>query len=123
MKYLSLIAISGLTLFTAGCVIVDADVKDELDYRYSDNAERVYSADISDAEISIRVAASGCTTKEFFDADIDHMGGESFSIEFERERRDYCKMEQPNGEKLTYSFAELGLPDGAKVTLKNPVGR
>ena len=122
MKSLALFGAAGLTLLSAGCVIVDADV-DEHRMRYSEDAERFYAADIADNEISIRVAASGSTTKEFFDVDIDHQGGDTFEIEFERERRDFCKMNQPNGEKLTYSFAELGLPDGAKIILKNPVGR
>ena len=122
MKYLTLTAFAGLSMMTAGCVIVDADV-DELDARYSHDAERVYSAKIEDNTITLRVAASGCTTKEFFDTDVDRLGENKFEVEFEREKRDYCKMMQPNGEKLTWSFAELGLPDGATVILKNPVGR
>lgn len=122
MKFLTMTAFAGLALTTAGCVIVDADV-DEFDARYSRDAERLYSAKISEDTITIRVAASGCTTKEFFDVDIDHEGGDTFSVEFERQRRDYCKMMQPDGEKLTWSFSELGLPAGAKVILENPVGR
>ena len=116
----ALIACAGVSL--AGCVIVDADV-DESDFRYSSDAERLYSADIMDDSISIRVAASGCTTKDFFEVDIDHRGKDKFSVEFERTRRDYCRMSQPNGEKLTYSFSELGLPAGAEIILENPVGR
>jgi hypothetical protein len=124
MKFLVLAAIAGLSLTTAGCIIVDADThKDDWDLSYSSDAERVYSADITDTDITIRVAASGCTTKDFFEADVDHHGGDKFTVEFERERRDYCKMMQPEGAELTYSFGELGIPDGAELTLRNPVGR
>jgi hypothetical protein len=122
MKTLTFTAFATLTLFTAGCVIVDADVKD-LEARYSSDAERVYSAKIEDNTIAIRVAASGCTTKEFFEVDVDRKTDTRFEVEFERKRRDYCKMMQENGELLTWSFSELGLPDGATVSLVNPVGR
>lgn len=123
MKFAMLAAISGVALLTTGCVIVDADVEDDWEHNYSSSAERVYSADISDNSITVRVAASGCTTKEFFDVDVDREGSNSFSVELDRERRDYCEMHQPNGEKLSWSFSELGIPDGAIVTLENPVGR
>lgn len=124
MKILTMTAFAGLALTTAGCIIVDADLDEQHKSRFSDTAaERVYSADISENSITIRVAASGCTTKEYFDVDIDHEGGEKFTIEFERVRRDYCKMMQPDGEKLTWTYTELGLPAGSKVSLENPVGR
>lgn len=122
MKTLTVAALAPLALITAGCVIVDADVKD-LDARYSSDAERVYSAVIEDNTITLRVAASGCTTKEFFDVDVDRKGENKFEVEFERNKRDYCKMLQENGEKLTWSFSEIGLPDDATVILINPVGR
>ena len=69
MKLIALAAIAGLSFTTAGCIIVDADTdRDDWDMSYSSDAERVYSADITDSEITIRVAASGCTTKDFFDS-------------------------------------------------------
>lgn len=123
MKALTLTAIAGLALTVSGCVIIDADDHDTGMHYSSSAAERVYSADIGADSITLRVAASGCTTKEFFEPEIDHRGGETFKIEFERVRRDYCKMMQPEGEKLTWSFSELGLPAGAEVILENPVGR
>lgn len=123
MKALALTAIAGLALTVSGCVIIDADDHD-FDTRYSSSsAERVYSADIGADSITLRVAASGCTTKEFFEPDVGHSGDDEFTVEFERVRRDYCKMLQPEGEKLTWSFSELGLPAGAEVILENPVGR
>ncbi len=124
MTRIAIAALAGLSAtMLAGCVIVDADV-DDVKARYSnEHAERVYSADIGNDQITLRVAASGCTTKEFFDVDVDHEGDDVFSVEFERERRDYCKMMQPDGEKLTWSFGELGIPSGATVILENPVGR
>lgn len=123
MKLLAIAAISGLALTAAGCVVIDADSHEDWDTSYSSSAERVYSADITDNQIAVRVAASGCTNKDFFDVDVDRRGDNTFSVELERERRDYCKMMQPNGEELVWSFSELGIPDGATVTLQNPVGR
>lgn len=123
MKLIALAAISGLALVTAGCVVIDADSHEDWETSYSSNAERVYSADFSDDRIAVRVAASGCTNKDFFDVDVDRKGDNTFSIELERERRDYCEMHQPNGEELVWTFSELGIPAGATVTLRNPVGR
>lgn len=123
MKILTLAALSGMLLATAGCVVIDADSHEDWDASFSSGAERLYSADISNNEISVRVAASGCTTKDFFDVDVDHEGGNRFEIELDRERRDYCEMLQQDGERLTWTFSELGIPNGAKVILRNPVGR
>lgn len=123
MKLIALSAIAGAALITTGCVVIDADSNGDWDTSYSSSSERVYSANISDNQIAVRVAASGCTNKDFFDLDVDHRGDSKFSVELERERRDYCKMMQPNGEELVWSFSELGIPDGATVTLRNPVGR
>ncbi|MAK60687.1 MAG: hypothetical protein CMK09_06885 [Ponticaulis sp.] len=116
-------SVSGLLLTMGGCIMVNADGDGDWDMEYSNSSERVYSADITDGEIAVRVAASGCTTKEFFDVDVDREDGNRFTIELDRERRDYCEMHQPNGETLTWTFSELGIPEGAKVTLLNPVGR
>ena len=122
MKFLSIAAAVALTTVAAGCVIVDADVDDH-NMRYSSGAERVYAADISDDAITLRVAASGCTSKDFFEVDIDHRGDSDFAVEFDRTRRDYCEMFQPDGETLTWTFSELGIPAGATIILENPVGR
>lgn len=122
MKLILPVLAVSLTALLAGCVIIDAE-RNDMTARYSGDAERVYSANIGADAITLRVAASGCTTKEFFNADIDHLGGEKFSVEFERTRRDYCKMLQPEGETLSWSFSELGLPAGAVIVLENPVGR
>lgn len=124
MKALGLFAATALAATTAGCVIVDAEVDgDNYNPRYSKDAERVYSASIDENSITINVAASGCTNEAFFEPEIDHKGDDVFAVEFVRQRRDYCKMLQPNGEKLTYSFSSLGLPAGAQVMLVNPVGK
>ncbi|MAP94351.1 MAG: hypothetical protein CMK07_05310 [Ponticaulis sp.] len=123
MKFPALLAIAGLTAVLAGCVIIDADSDDDWDASYSSDGERVYSADITDTGLTVRVAASGCTSKDFFDVDVDKKDDDTFTVELNRERRDYCKMMQPEGERLSWSFAELGIPDGATVLLRNPVGR
>lgn len=121
MKLFTLAAISGVALLSAGCVVIDADTDGDWDHHFSD--DRLYSANITEDAVIIRVPASGCTSKESFSVDVDREGNNTFVVEFDREREDYCRMLQPEGEELVYTFSELGIPTGASVVIENPVGR
>ncbi len=117
----------GATVMFAGlasaCVIVDADVQ-EADWARTSGG-LLYGAEVSvrgPSEISIVAHSNGCTQKEDFGADVDRDDGR-YRVRFERRRDDNCKALVAEGRRMTWSFAELGIPDGAPVTVANRVGR
>jgi hypothetical protein len=66
--------------------------------------------------------SNGCTQKEDFGAEVDRNDGR-YRVRFERHRPDNCKAFVPEGRRMSWSFAELGIPEGAQVTIANRVGR
>ena len=124
MHKLGFIAATGLAAaLLSGCVIVDADVR-ESSWGHGDLGY-LYGAEVSgrDAEITITARSNGCTQKEDFDFIVRHRGDDEFDVGFRREREDNCKALVPDGRRMTWSFAELGIPRNARVMILNPVGR
>ena len=125
MHKLGYIAVSGIAAaMLSGCVIVDADVRESewgarCDFGY------LYGAEVSgrDPEITIIARSNGCTEKGDFDFVVRDRGDDEFDVGFRRERQDNCKALVPEGRRMTWSFAELGIPRQARVMILNPVGR
>lgn len=120
MKLGAAAAFAGLA---SGCVIVDADVQESAWGRMGGGL--LYGAEVSvrgPSEISIVAHSNGCTQKEDFRPDVDRDDGR-YRVRFERRRDDNCRALVPEGRRMTWSFAELGIPDGAQVTIANRVGR
>jgi hypothetical protein len=106
----------------SGCLIVDADVRAT---DWGDSGGLLYGAEVSvrgPAEISVVAHSNGCTQKEDFSVSVDRDDGRH-RVRFERDRPDNCKAFVPEGKRMTWSFAELGIPEGAQVTIVNRVGR
>ncbi len=107
-----------------GCLIVDADVRESDWSGFSGGL--LYGAEVSvraPGEVSIVARSNGCTQKEHFRADVDRQDGNSYRVRFERVQEDNCKALVPEGKRMTWSFAELGVPQDARVTVGNRVGR
>lgn len=124
MTKLSLIAATGFAAaLLSGCVIVDADVRDS-GWDRGDYGN-LYGAEVSPlaGEVTIVARSNGCTQKEDFRFNIHNRGEDTFDIGFRRERPDNCKALVPDGRRMTWSYAELGLPRNASVHILNPVGR
>lgn len=51
------------------------------------------------------------------------VGEDTFDVGFNREHPDNCKALVPEGRRMTWTFAELGVPRNASVHIINPVGR
>jgi hypothetical protein len=125
MQKIVLAAVSGIAMAMAsGCVIVDADVR-ESDWGARGDFGYLYGAEISirDPEITITAHSNGCTQKEDFDFVVRDRDDDEFEVGFRRERADNCKALMPEGRRMTWSFAELGLPRNARVMIINRVGR
>lgn len=124
MHKLGLMIAGGLaaTMLSA-CVIVDADVR-ESDWGRG-GFGYLYGAEVSerDSEVTIIARSNGCTQKEDFDFVVRDRGDDEFDVGFRRDRPDNCKALVPDGRRMTWSFAELGIPRNARVMILNPVGR
>ena len=125
MHKLGYIAVSGIAAaMLSGCVIVDADVR-ESEWGARGDFGYLYGAEVSgrDPEITIIARSNGCTEKGDFDFVVRDRGDDEFDVRFRRERQDNCKALVPEGRRMTWSFAELGIPRQARVMILNPVGR
>ena len=125
MHKLGYIAVSGIAAARlSGCVIVDADVR-ESEWGARGDFGYLYGAEVSgrDPEITIIARSNGCTEKGDFDFVVRDRGDDEFDVGFRRERQDNCKALVPEGRRMTWSFAELGIPRQARVMILNPVGR
>lgn len=119
------LAVAAMCASLSGCLIVDADVRDN-SFDVGGGYPRMLGAEIGvmDPTISITAPSNGCTEKVQFTPSIDHDDDDnSFAIGFRRNTQDRCKALVPEGKRLTWSYAELGIPAGAKVTILNRVGR
>ncbi|MES2033767.1 MAG: hypothetical protein V4466_06305 [Pseudomonadota bacterium] len=81
--------------------------------------EPLLGARVDADALTIRVASSGCTTKDGFAFFVERRY-RRVAVAFGRKRLDVCRA-APTAIDLTWSFAELGLPKGAVVTVVNPL--
>ncbi|MEQ9314199.1 MAG: hypothetical protein RLN72_00010 [Henriciella sp.] len=110
-------------LTLSGCVIaVDADDDVHSNWDMHHDYSALKGADIGPDFVMARVSSNGCTTKDFIGTDVRKTGDDSFSVGFYREKADYCRAMLPEGVALTWTFAELGIPQGAEVNIRNSVG-
>ncbi len=111
----------GAALFLGGCVIVDADEHVRADWDGHRSYGELMGADVANNTVTARVTTNGCTTKDFIGVDVDKTGDNRFSVGFYRERQDYCEAYMPEGVALSWTFAELGIPEGAAVRIRNDI--
>lgn len=121
---LSLAPVAGIALLAlSGCVVIDAD-ETQLgsDWDHGHEYGVLKGADVSADTVTVRVSSNGCTAKDFIGADVRRLDEDRFSVGFYRQKQDYCRAHMPDGVALTWGFAELGIPAGAEVKIRNPVG-
>ncbi len=125
MTKLGMFAVAGAAAaMLGGCVIVDADVR-ESDWDGGGDFGYLYGAEVSPRgpEVTINVHSNGCTRKEDFRFVVRDRGDNDYAVGFRREKPDHCKALVIDGYRMTWTFAELGLPRDAGVRIINPVGR
>ena len=115
-------ALAGVTL--SGCIVVDADVR-KSHWDHDDDFGYVLGAEVSTRgpEVMIIAHSNGCTEKQDFATVVRDRGDDKFAVGFRRIKDDNCKALVPDGRRMSWSFAELGIPRNSRVTLMNPVGR
>jgi len=123
-KTMGVAAVAAMSLMLGGCLVVDADVV-ESHWGPDGGFGYVLGADVNPRgpDLSITAVSNGCTRKEHFEPTVRGRGDDRFDIGFRRTTQDNCKALMPEGQRMTWSFAELGIPPNARVMILNPVGR
>ncbi len=118
------LAAAGLAgVMLSGCIMVDADVRES---RWDDDDfGGLLGAEVSarGPEVMIIAHSNGCTDKQDFVPVVRDRGNDRFDVGFRRIKDDRCKALVPDGRRMSWSFAELGVPRDARVFLMNRVGR
>lgn len=81
--------------------------------------EPVHAAVIARNQAAFWVSSNGCTAK----ADIQPVVRESSDgpiITLRRIKEDHCREVRPEGIEMRWSFEELGLADGSRLSVENP---
>ncbi len=121
-----LMATASLALLAGGCVISidnDEDPDFAMGFDGGDRWASVYGADFTGEALTVIVSDNGCTTRAFFEPEIRQASAGAFDVGLRRVRRDFCGEDNPDGAALTWTYAELGLPAGAQVSLLNKIRR
>jgi hypothetical protein len=103
---------------TAGavCLILAADARSE-----QATLAEVLAFEPTQAGISVTVPTGGCTKKADFEVNSRQPVPGTAQVEFKRLKPDACKGNFPDGIKLTFSWDDLKLPAGTKLTVANPM--
>jgi hypothetical protein len=81
----------------------------------------IMAVEPTDAGVNVTVSTGGCTKKADFQVSAQPAPQGAAKVEFRRLKSDWCKGNFPDGIKLTFTWDDLKLPAGTKLTLANPV--
>ena len=120
-----MIIVSALTL--GGCVVAIGGDEDGYSTSYTSHSGpgfgSVYAADVNANSVSFTVRDNGCTDATFFDVDVRKTDTKAFDVGVRRTREDYCETYNESGTTISWTFRELGIPDGAEISILNGVRR
>jgi hypothetical protein len=112
----------------AGCVIAIGGDGDDGETHWSGDRGGRYETLLAvevraqASEVILTASSNGCTREASFRTDVNRERG-VYQIGFRRTERDLCRALMPEGARLVWTYAQLGVPDGATVAILNPVGR
>ncbi|KQW82272.1 hypothetical protein [Brevundimonas sp. Root1279] len=81
--------------------------------------EPVHAAAIAQNEAVFWVSSNGCTAKADL-TPIIRRGGDGAVISLRRIKEDLCRDPKPEGVEMRWTFQEMGLEPGARVSVENP---
>lgn len=126
MKSSYMIVSAAAALSLGGCVVAIGGDGDGHSVHYTADSKgygSVYAADVTAKTVSFVVRDNGCTDESFFDLDVRKTGENTFSVGLQRSREDYCEAYKASGKRVSWSLRELGVPDGAQISVLNGVRR
>ena len=120
MKRTIVIATGGLalTLALSGCALFGPDAPTRT-AAMPGQLEPIHAAAITRDLAVFWVSSNGCTDKSDLTPIVDHIGAAS-TITLRRIEQDDCETPIADGVEVIWSFEELGLIPGSRVSVNNP---
>ena len=122
MRSFIVVAALGLIPTLAGCAMVERLVPQRQAIAAADlpgQVEPIHAAAIADDQAVFWVSSNGCTRKDDL-TPVVRPDRDGAVITLRRVREDSCQEPRPEGVQVSWSFQELGLESGARVTVENP---
>ena len=116
IRTLALIAAAALA--TSGCALFRQDAPGQT-VAMPGQLEPIHAAAITGDLAVFWVSSNGCTDKSDLRPIVDHTGADS-TITLRRIEQDDCETPIADGIELIWSFEELGLTPGSRVSVNNP---
>jgi hypothetical protein len=88
-----------------------------------DEPFELISAQVTPQGVQVAVPTGGCTEKRDIQFTVEKIAPDVASIRFTRLVPDDCKGSFPEGQPLSYNWAELGLTPHVAIRFVNPVRR
>lgn len=81
--------------------------------------EPIHAAAIGQDQAVFWVSSNGCTSKDDLTA-VVRRSRDASVITLRRIKEDHCETVQPQGVEMRWSFEELGIEPGGRVSVENP---
>jgi len=114
----SIAAAAMLALATSGCAMFQQDAP-VVTAAMPGQLEPIHAAAITRDQAVFWVSSNGCTDKDDLTPVVDHIGDAS-TITLRRIDEDRCDHPLADGVEIQWSFEELGLAPGSRVSVNNP---
>lgn len=113
-------AVAGLALLLSACALLrPADQPAAALADLPGQMEPVHAAVIAQNQAVFWVTSNGCTAKNDLTPVVRRSHGETV-ITLRRIKEDLCTVPVRDGLEVRWTFEEMGLPDGARVSIENP---
>lgn len=117
---ITLAAVLALASLTAACGTVQGLFNgDRAAAHMPGQLEPIHAAAIGQDQAVFWVSSNGCTSKADLTPVVRQAGSGSV-ITLRRIKEDRCAEVQPQGVEMRWSFEELGIAPGARVSVENP---
>ena len=112
----------GLAVVLPGCALVDRFMPDARSIETAEapgQIEAVHAAAIVQDQAVFWVSSNGCTEKADL-TPVVRREGEASVITLRRIKEDRCQQPRAEGVEMRWSFQEMGLAPGSRVSVENP---
>lgn len=119
MKRITVSALLALSPLMSGCAFMGDLLPERPVVVAEGQIEPIHAAAIAQDQAVFWVSSNGCTRKDDLTV-VVRRSGDASVITLRRIKEDRCEAILPQGVEMRWSFDELGLAPGARVTVENP---
>lgn len=119
MKRIAALTLLALSPLTSACAFMGDLLPEQPAVVAEGQIEPIHAAAIAQDQAVFWVSSNGCTRKDDLAVMVRRSGNASV-ITLRRIKEDRCEALLPQGVEMRWSFDELGLEPGARVTVENP---